>query len=194
MSFDPRKWDPDMDISVAVGLGTGSKSKQLAAFQQILQIQQAFISQLGASSPVRLSHVIYTCHKLCEAAGLQAPERFFGTEEDARAAEQQIIENQKNKGQMDPLTAARVQTEQVKAQTARQKAALDLQIQQAKLQQETQSRAVKAQNDAAIAQQKLQANTQLKAQELQAEKELDAMKLAMGGTAPALTNIRQQVI
>lgn len=194
MSFDPRKWDPDMDISVAVGLGTGSKSKQLAAFQQILQIQQAFIAQLGASSPVRLSHVIYACHKLCEAAGLQAPERFFGTEEDARAAERQIIESQKNKGQMDPLTAARVQTERVKAQTAMQKAQLDMQIRQAQLQNETQGKAVKAQSDAALQAQKMQANTQLKAQELQAEKELDAMKLAMGGTAPALTNIRQQEV
>lgn len=170
MSFDPRKWDPDMDISVAVGLGTGSKSKQLAAFQQILQIQQAFIAQLGASSPVRLSHVIYACHKLCEAAGLQAPERFFGTEEDARAAERQIIESQKNKGQMDPLTAARVQTERVKAQTAMQKAQLDMQIRQAQLQNEAQGKAVKAQSDAALQAQKMQANTQLKAQELQAEK------------------------
>lgn len=193
MSFDPRKWDPDMDISVAVGLGTGSKSKQLAAFQQILQIQQAFISQLGASSPVRLSHVIYTCHKLCEAAGLQAPERFFGTEEDAKRAEQAAIQARRSQ-QMDPLTAAKVQTEQVKAQTARQKAVLDLQIQQAKLQQETQGKAMKAQNDAVIAQQKLQANTALKAQELETEKQLNAMKIMQGGAAPNVTNIRQQVI
>lgn len=195
MAFDPRKWDPDMDISVAVGLGTGSKSKQLAAFQQILQVQQAFIAQLGENSPVRLSNVIYTCHKLCEAAGLQAPERFFGTEEDAKRAEQAAIQARQQKSQqMDPLTAAKVQVEQVKAQTARQKAALDLQIQQARLQQETQGKAVKVQTDASIAQQKLQANTALKAQELEAEKQLDAMKIAQGGTAANLTNIRQQVI
>ena len=59
MDFDPRKWDPDMDISVAVGLGTGSRQKMLAAYQQILQIQQSFIAQLSTASPVRLSNVIY---------------------------------------------------------------------------------------------------------------------------------------
>jgi hypothetical protein len=195
MSFDPRRWDPDMEISVAVGLGTGNKSKQLATFQQILQIQQAFIAQLGPASPVRLPHVTYTCRKMCEAAGLQAPERFFGTEEDARAAEQQILAQQKAKGQqMDPLTAAKVQTERVKAQTAMQKAQLDMRIKQAQLQQETQSKAVKAQSDAAAQQRKMELNAQLKGQELLAEKELDAMKLSMGGTTPGLTNIRQQEI
>jgi hypothetical protein len=194
MDFDPRKWNPDMDISVAVGLGTGSRQKMLAAYQQILQIQQSFIEQLSTASPVRLSNVIYTCHKMVEAAGLEAPERFFGTEEDAKRAEQLILQ-QKQAGQgMDPLTAAKVQVEQVKAQTTRQKAAIDLQIQQAKLQQETQGKAVKVQTDAAAQAAKIQANAALKAQELNYEKQLDAVKLMQGGTAASLTNIREQSV
>lgn len=194
MDFDPRKWDPDMDISVAVGLGTGSRQKMLAAYQQILQIQQSFIAQLSTASPVRLSNIIYTCHKMVEAAGLEAPERFFGTEEDAKRAEQLILQ-QKQAGQgMDPLTAAKVQVEQVKAQTARQKAAIDLQIQQARLQQETQGKAAKVQTDAATQAAKIQTNAALKAQEMQLEKQLDMAKLLQGGKGAGLTDIREQSV
>ncbi len=194
MDFDPRKWDPDMDISVAVGLGTGSRQKMLAAYQQILQVQQSFIAQLSTASPVRLSNVIYTCHKMVEAAGLEAPERFFGTEEDAKRAEQLILQ-QKQAGQgMDPLTAAKVQVEQVKAQTARQKAAIDLQIQQARLQQETQGKAAKVQTDAATQAAKIQTNAALKAQEMQLEKQLDMAKLLQGGKGAGLTDIREQSV
>ena len=42
---------------------------------------------LGKDSPVRLADLVYTCHRMAEAAGLEAPERFFGTEELARQAE-----------------------------------------------------------------------------------------------------------
>ena len=81
MAFDPRNWDPDMDIAVAVGLGTGNRTKLVAACREILQLQQAFMGRLGANSPVHLSNVVYTCHKMAEAAGLESPERFFGSEE-----------------------------------------------------------------------------------------------------------------
>ncbi len=90
MRFDPRDWDPDMDVAVAVGLGTGNRGRLLNAYRQILQIQQTFMAQLGKNSPVRLEHLVYTCHKMAEAAGLESPERFFGTEEDARRAGQAL--------------------------------------------------------------------------------------------------------
>ena len=92
MEFDPRKWDPDMDVSVSVGLGTGDRSKLIGTYRSILDLQQAFLTQLGANSPVRLTNVVYTCHRLCEAAGLESPERFFGTEEDAMRAEQALMQ------------------------------------------------------------------------------------------------------
>ena len=194
MNFDPRKWDPDMDISVAVGLGTGSRQKMLASYQQILQVQQAFIAQLGANSPVHLSNIIYTCHKMVEAAGLEAPERFFGTEEDAKRAEQLILQ-QKQAGQgMDPLTAAKVQVEKVKAQTALQKAQLDMQIKQAQAQNDASGKAAKVQTDASVQAAKVQANAALKAQEMELEKQLDMAKLLQGGKGAGLTDIRERSI
>ena len=194
MDFDPRKWDPDMDISVSVGLGTGSRQKMLASYQQILQIQQSFIAQLSTASPVRLSNVIYTCHKMVEAAGLEAPERFFGTEEDAKRAEQLILQ-QKQAGQgMDPLTAAKVQVEKVKAQTALQKAQLDMQIKQAQAQNDASGKAAKVQTDASVQAAKVQANAALKAQEMELEKQLDMAKLLQGGKGAGLTDIREQSI
>ena len=194
MDFDPRKWDPDMDISVAVGLGTGSRQKMLASYQQILQVQQAFIAQLGANSPVHLSNIIYTCHKMVEAAGLEAPERFFGTEEDAKRAEQLILQ-QKQAGQgMDPLTAAKVQVEKVKAQTALQKAQLDMQIKQAQAQNDASGKAAKAQTDASVQAAKVQANAALKAQEMKLEKQLDYARLMQGQRGPGLTDIKEESV
>lgn len=193
MDFDPRKWDPDMDISVAVGLGTGSRQKMLAAYQQILQVQQSFIAQLSTASPVRLSNIIYTCHKMVEAAGLEAPERFFGTEEDAKRAEQLILQ-QKQSGQMDPLTAAKVQVEKVKAQTALQKAQLDMQIKQAQAQNDASGKAAKAQTDASVQAAKVQANAALKAQEMELEKQLDYARLMRGQRGPGLTDIKEESV
>lgn len=193
MDFDPRKWDPDMDISVAVGLGTGSRQKMLASYQQILQVQQAFIAQLGVNSPVHLSNIIYTCHKMVEAAGLEAPERFFGTEEDAKRAELLVLQ-QKQSGQMDPLTAAKVQVEKVKAQTALQKAQLDMQIKQAQAQNDASGKAAKVQTDASVQAAKVQANAALKAQEMQLEKQLDYARLMQGQRGPGLTDIKEQSV
>lgn len=193
MDFDPRKWDPDMDISVAVGLGTGSRQKMTASFQQILQIQQAFATQLGPASPVKLSNIIYTCHKLVESAGLEAPERFFGTEEDAKKAEQ-IIAQQKQQQKLDPLTAAKVQTERIKAQTAAQRATLDMQLKQAQTQTDNQNKMNKVVADANLQGAKLRANAMLKAQEMNAEKQLDGMLLMAGEHGGGLTNIRQRSV
>ena len=167
MDFDPRKWDPDMDISVAVGLGTGSRQKMLASYQQILQVQQAFIAQLGANSPVHLSNIIYTCHKMVEAAGLEAPERFFGTEEEAKRAELLVLQ-QKQSGQMDPLTA--------------------------QAQNDASGKAAKAQTDASVQAAKVQANAALKAQEMKLEKQLDYARLMQGQRGPGLTDIREQSV
>ena len=179
MSFDPRKWDPDMDIAVAVGLGTGNRSKLIAAYQQILQIQQTFIAQLGKNSPVRLPNVIYTCHKMAEAAGLESPERFFGTEEDARRSEQAIM-NEK------PAPSP----EQQKLQLEQQKAQAKQKTDAWKAQTDAQRKAFEAQSKIALEKQKAEGQLALKAMEMSMEKELDQTRLQMGERNPGLTNIR----
>ena len=179
MAFDPRKWDPDMDISVTVGLGTGNRSKLRGAYQEILQLQQAFITQLGPISPVKLSHIVYTCHKLCEAAGLEAPERFFGTEEDAMQAEQAMAQ-----GGNEPDEA------QQKLMLEQQKAQAKIQLDQQKAETEAQRKAYETQAKTALEKQKIEGQLALKQQEMAAETMLDRTRLLMGQTGSGLTNVR----
>ena len=179
MAFDPSTWDPDMDISVAVGLGTGNRTRLLAVYQQILSLQQQFVTAFQKNSPVRLSNIIYTCHKMAEAAGLEAPERFFGTEDDARKAEKAIMEEK-------PQPSPEAQKLELEKQKAQAKMALDKQ----KAQTEAQRKAWEAQTDAALEEMKIKGQLALKVQEMEGEKQLDAMKMALGQTAPGLTDLR----
>jgi len=179
MAFDPSTWDPDMDISVAVGLGTGNRTRLLAVYQQILSLQQQFVTAFQKNSPVRLSNIIYTCHKMVEAAGLEAPERFFGTEDDARKAEKAIMEEK-------PQPGPETQKLELEKQKAQAKMALDKQ----KAQTEAQRKAWEAQSDAALEEMKIKGQLALKVQEMEGEKQLDAMKMALGQTAPGLTDLR----
>lgn len=179
MAFDPSTWDPDMDISVAVGLGTGNRTRLLAVYQQILSLQQQFVTAFQKNSPVRLSNIIYTCHKMVEAAGLEAPERFFGTEDDARKAEKAIMEEK-------PQPSPEAQKLELEKQKAQAKMALDKQ----KAQTEAQRKAWEAQSDAALGEMKIKGQLALKVQEMEGEKQLDAMKMALGQTAPGLTDLR----
>lgn len=179
MAFDPSTWDPDMDISVAVGLGTGNRTRLLAVYQQILSLQQQFVTAFQKNSPVRLSNIIYTCHKMAEAAGLEAPERFFGTEDDARKAEKAIMEEK-------PQPSPEAQKLELEKQKAQAKMALDKQ----KAQTEAQRKAWEAQTDAALEEMKIKGQLALKVQEMEGEKQLDAMKMALGQAAPGLTDLR----
>jgi hypothetical protein len=179
MSFDPRKWDPDMDIAVAVGLGTGDRSKLISAYQQIVQYQQAFLTQLGAASPVRLSNIIYTLHKMCEAAGLESPERFFGTEEDAKRAEAMMMQDDGTPSE-----------EEQKLMLDQQKAQAKIQLDEQKAQTEAQRKAYETQANIALKEQEVQGKLALKRQEMATEAQLDATSLMMGERGAGLTNVR----
>ena len=179
MAFDPRKWDPDMDISVAVGLGTGNRNRLVSAYRQILQIQQDFLRQLGKNSPVRLSHIAYTCRKMAEAAGLEAPERFFGTEEDARRAEAAMMN-----------APAQPSPEQQKLQLEQQKAQAKQQTDAWKAQTDAQRKAFETQSRMALEKQKAEGQLALKAMEMSMEKDLCQTRLQMGERGGGLTNIR----
>ena len=180
MEFDPRKWDPDMDISVAVGLGTGNRQKLIGSYGQILQIQQAFMTQLGPNSPVKLSNIIYTCHKLAEAAGLEAPERFFGTEEEARRIEQ-IMASQPP--QPSP--------EQQKIQLEQQKAQAKMQTDRMKVQTEAERKAFETQAKIALEKQKAAGQLAMRQHEMALEAQLDSQLLAAGERNPGLVNVRR---
>lgn len=168
--FEPARWDPDMDISVAVGLGTGNRTRLLAAYRQILQIQQSFLTQLGAGSPVRLSHIIYTCRKMCEAAGLEAPERFFGTEEDAARAEAAVRN-----------APAKPSPEQQKLQFDQQKAQEKQRTENWKAQTEARRKALETQGRLELERRKTEGELALKALEIRMDRELDGLRADNGG-------------
>ena len=181
MEFNPQDWDPDMDISVAVGLGTGNRSKLLGSYAQILQIQQAMLAQLGPQmSPVKLSHIIHTCHKMAEAAGLEAPERFFGSEEEARAVSQAMASQ-----------PAQPSPEQQKLQLEQQKAQAKMRLDAQKVQTDAQRKAFETQAKIDLERQKAQGQLAMKAQEMALEANLDARRMALGDRSPGLTNVRQ---
>lgn len=178
MAFDPRRWNPDMDIAVAVGLGTGNRAKLMQHYQTILTIQQAFLSQLGAMSPVKLSHLVYTCHKMVEAAGLEAPERFFGTDEEAKKAEQAMA-NQPQENM-----------EQKKLEIDKQAKLGKLQIDRQKAENEMRVKAFEAQSKMALAKQAQDAKMAMKMIEMQGEKELDQAALMRGDRSSGRTDLR----
>ena len=178
MAFDPRRWNPDMDIAVAVGLGTGNRAKLMQHYQTILTIQQAFLSQLGPMSPVKLSHLVYTCHKMVEAAGLEAPERFFGTDEDAKKAEQAMA----NQPQSN--------IEQKKLEIDKQAKLGKLQIDQQKAENEMKIKAFEAQSKMALAKQQQDSKMAAKLIEIQGEKELDYAALMRGDRSSGRTDLR----
>lgn len=180
MQFDPRMWDPDMDIAVAVGLGTGNRQKLIGAYGQILQIQQAFMAQLGPNSPVKLSNIVYTCHKLAEAAGLEAPERFFGTEEDARRIEEMMA---KQPPQPSP--------EMMKVQLEQKKADAKMQTDRMKVQTEAERKAFETQAKIALEKQKAEGQLAMRQAEMALEAQLDARRMMQGDKSPAVTNIRR---
>ena len=99
MAFDLHSWDPDMDIACCAAMSGASRQKQVATYRNILDLQYKMLKELGAASPVGLAHVVHTCHKLAEAAGLEAPERFFGTREEARQAQARLLERQQAEAQ-----------------------------------------------------------------------------------------------
>ncbi|MCR5257826.1 MAG: hypothetical protein K6E40_06675, partial [Desulfovibrio sp.] len=131
--------------------------------------------------------VVYTCHKMAEAAGLQAPERFFGTEDDARRAEQEALRARAQQPKISPVDQAKIQSEQARTQAK-------IQNDSAKTQADVQAKAVKAQLDAQLQREKMQLNAALKSQELAQERAFDEARTAMGGTVPMPANIRQQAV
>ena len=168
-----------MDIAVAVGLGTGDRSRLVSTYGQILQYQQVMLQTLGPASPVKLSNIVYTLHKLAEAAGLESPERFFGTEDDAKRAEQMMFS-----GEQQPSA------EQQKFMLDQQKAQAKIQLDQQKAQTEAQRKAYETQANIALKKQEIEGKIALKQQEMAAEERLDATRLVMGEHGAGLTNIR----
>ena len=167
--WNPATWDPAMDVRVAVGLGTGNRARHASDLRQVISLQAQIMERLGKNSPVRLAHFITACHKMAQSLGFESPEQFFGTVEDAKKAEEAMMN-------APPSPSP----EMKKMEMEQQKAAASIQLEQQK-----------AQAKFALEQEKNRVNAALKAKELNAEQELDAMKIALGQRGQGIGNLRQ---
>ena len=154
MAFDLHSWDPDMDIACCSAMSGSSRQKQVATYANILELQYKMLKELGGASPIGLEQLVHTCHKLAEASGLEAPERFFGTREAAREAQRRMLASRQ--------AEARSKGEEVRRIESQRGAQLRA-VEQAQ------------QAQAALEKQKLA----LRAEESRAKLALDARKLAM---------------
>lgn len=176
----PSEWNPDMSVTVVVGLGTGSRQRQAAALQQLMSIQDRMIKGLGKNSPVRLTHVIRLTHKMAEALGIEAPEQYFGTVEDARQAEEAIMREQA------PDSPDTGKLEMQKA-LAEQK----LQLEREKAQAGLQNDAARFQADLAIKQAELEQKGLLANRQMELEAQLDGLKMTTSLPKAGTTQVAQ---
>lgn len=111
-------FDPTLDMQPKVGLGSGSIEERLIAYQKILELQKATMSELGPNNPmVSMSQVYNTIEDMTRLAGIYDVGRHFTLVDkavEARFAQQVQQQKQADKG-IDPAQAL-VQAEQIKGQ------------------------------------------------------------------------------
>ena len=78
VTFQPSRWNPEMDASVNTGLGAGSRERDMAMMMQIGQIQKEIMATMGLDNPlVSLDNLANSLAKFVAAAGLRSPELYF---------------------------------------------------------------------------------------------------------------------
>ena len=166
---DPSVWDIEMDMEINVGLGTGQEDVKAAALMQTFATQQQIWQTYGPQNGlVSMTQMRNTLADTLALSGFKNADRYYApmnpeTEQQLMAqiaeAEAQAAAQQGQQG--DPMAAALIEAEQIKAQ--------------AKLQGDQMRMQGKMQGD----QIKMQANMQVKAAEMQSAqgKELADLQL-----------------
>lgn len=161
VTVDPRLWDSNMDCVVNVGLGAGSRDRDMAVLQQILGLQQAIMSSLGADNPLVKPDQLYnTLRKLTETAGFASADPYF-TKPDPQEVQAKL-----------QAKASQPPPEQIKAQT-------QMQIEQAKAEARRQVEEAQMQADLAVKQAEISGEAALARQELAHKEEMARMKLEL---------------
>ena len=152
---DPREWSEGYDMVINVGLGTGDKQMMLEHLKAIADAQFQLI-QTGLNI-VTPKNIYNAQAKIAENAGFKSVEQFWTDPE---------LKDGPPKPQAPPAPDPAVIAEQNKAQ-----------LEQAKLQQADQHKAMEAQQTAQLEQMKLVAAQQTEQLKIEAEKQLEAMRL-----------------
>lgn len=69
VQVDPNEWRDQYDTTINVGLGTGDKLQQIAAFQQIFQLQMGLAQSPFGQLMIQPSSIYATVSKIVELAG-----------------------------------------------------------------------------------------------------------------------------
>lgn len=95
-TYDPRSWNAEMDCKVNTGLGAGTRERDMMMMQQVIALQEKLIAGLGPDNPyVKPDNLYNSIAKLCEAAGLHAPDMYFTKPDQAEV--QAMLAARKNK-------------------------------------------------------------------------------------------------
>jgi hypothetical protein len=127
--INPADWDVELQVTEAVALGRGDNAQKLGYLQQVLQVQQAALQQLGPNNPlVSIVEVRNTLGEMLSIAGYKDATKFFKQIDPQQlAAQQQALMNQPPP--VDPI----IQVEQMKAQNFMQIEAEKFQIEREKM-------------------------------------------------------------
>lgn len=170
VQVDPNEWRDQYDTTINVGLGTGDKLQQMAAFQQIFQLQMGLAQSPFGQLMIQPSSIYATVAKIVELAGQKNVGDFINDPqgrplpppqpppqmqiEQAKMQQQgqmkiMELQQQAQSNEMDRRQQAELEMIRQRAQqqtdAARQQ--MEGQISQLKLQHEAALGALRAQND-----------------------------------------------
>ena len=165
VSIDPREWKNNYDVTVNVGLGTGSQDQKMAMAAMVMQKQEQILSTQGFANPlVSVGQYRNTLGKFIEAAGYKDSMEFF--KEIPPELDQQLSQPQPPQAQPNPALDMMMQQAQAQIETDRAKAINEIEIAKAKAQASIQ-----------LEREKAAANLELKTAEFQAEAQLKAAQV-----------------
>jgi hypothetical protein len=187
VTFDPRNWNGEMGCKVNTGLGAGTRERDMAAISMVLQMQEKFLTALGADDNPFVSpeNVWNGVSKMVQATGLPNVSSYFTKPDEQKLAERK----QQKAAQEDPMEkAARLQAEgaiavekdkgEANLVVKGQKSQADQEKVQMELQKEAALEEARIQREAAVEREQMQADLQVKLAELQKEQAIEEQKMA----------------
>ena len=165
VSIDPREWKNNYDVTVNGGLGTGNQDQKMAMAAMVMQKQEQILQTQGFANPlVSVGQYRNTLGKFIEAAGYKDSMEFF--KEIPPELDQQLSQPQPPQAQPNPALDMMMQQAQAQIETDRAKAINEIEIAKAKAQASIQ-----------LEREKAAANLELKTAEFQAEAQLKSAQV-----------------
>lgn len=166
VTFDPRHWNADMDAIVNIGLGAGTRERDMMMMQQVMNLQQTILAQMGPAIGqlfVTVDNLSNGIDKFVEASGLRTPRLYFSR--PSKEEVEQAMQAQSQQPSPEEIKAqSAMQLEEVRTQGK-------MQIEQFKTQAKVAEFQAKMQADASKEREQRDADLITHLQEIQAEAE-----------------------